>query len=120
VLAPDGESDASLATWYSQTPWTFSALAAKILGAVTAISVICRSPVARSPSGETQAVEFTGSYQGREIHAVVALSLLTPTTTGLYVGETRSIYTPVQQWSTAAEQILWLIIKRAIQSPQQP
>ncbi len=89
------------------------------LGSVSDISVICKGQVIRSNGLTTQAIEFTGVYQDMQIHAVVVLSLLTPTTPDFYVGEIRSIYTPVSQWSTSAEQTLWLIVKHAILVPQE-
>jgi hypothetical protein len=120
VLSPDGQSDASVANWPAQTPWTFATLGQQILAHVSNISVICQSPVERNSQAQTQATEFTGNYQGEHIHAVVILSLFTPTTPGLYNGQTRSFYTPVAQWSPAAATTLMLIIKRAILSPSQP
>jgi hypothetical protein len=120
VLSPDGGSDASLASWPSTTPWTYQSLAANILGSVSNIQVICQSPNESSASGETEATEITGVYQGQPIHAVIVLSLLTPTTAGFYDGQTRSIYTPASQWSTDSEATLWLIVKRAILNPSGP
>ena len=43
---------------------------------------------------------------------MLALSILAETTSGFFDGQTRSIYTPVGQWSPANAQTLWLIIKR--------
>lgn len=120
VLAPEGGSDASLASWPSTTPWTYESLAANILSAVSNIQVICQSPNETSSSGQTQATEITGVYQGANIHAIIVLSLLAPTTPGFFDGQTRSIYTPVSQWSTESETTLWLIIKRAILNPSGP
>jgi hypothetical protein len=120
VLSPDGRSDASLATWYAQTQWTPATLSQRILGGVSNIKTICDTGKASGANGSTEGIEFTGVYQGAPIHAIAILSLLRPTTTGLYVGETRSIYTPAAQWSIPAEQTLMLIIKRAIQTPQAP
>jgi hypothetical protein len=120
VLAPGGGSQASLETWYSQTPWTEGALANKMLGSVTNIRTICKSPVERSAAGNTQAIEFTGVSAGEQIHSVIVLSLLTPTTSNLYVGETRLAYSPVNLWSPAVAKTLWLIVKRAIEVPQSP
>jgi hypothetical protein len=71
-------------------------------------------------SGSSELFEFTGVYQGESIHAMLALSLLAETTPGLFVGQTRSIYTSVGQWSSTNAQTLWLIIKRAIPSPSAP
>lgn len=120
VLSPDGGSDASLANWPSLTAWTYSSLAAKILGGVSNIKVICQTPNEQGSTASSQATEFTGDYRGAPVHIVIDLSLIAPTTPGLFVGQTRSIYTPVSQWSTSAEQDLWLIVKRAILSPQAP
>jgi hypothetical protein len=120
VLSPDGLSDASVANWPAQTPWTFATLGQQILAHVTGISVICQSPVERDSAAATQATEFTGVYQGERIHAVIILSLFSPTTAGLYNGQTRSFYTRAGQWSPTAAQTLMLIIKRAILVPQQP
>lgn len=120
ALSPEGGSDASLASWPSLTPWTYQSLAANILSAVSNIQVICQSPSVSSSSGETQATEITGVYRGEAIHAVIVLSLLTPTTPGFYDGQTRSIYTPASQWSTDNETTLWLIVKRAILNPSGP
>lgn len=119
VLSPDGLADASLATWYQlQTPWSFRSLAAKILGPVSAIHVICSSPVERNAEATTEAAELTGRYQGEAIHAVVILSLMAPNGTETSVGETRSFYTSTAGWSAAQERTLMLIIKRAIPAPQ--
>jgi hypothetical protein len=122
TFAPDGLSDASVAAWPAQTPWTQAALAQKVLSAlaITNVHLICRTPVASSASGSTQGTEFTGDRDGMPVHVVMSVSQLAPTTSGLFYGETHVIYTPVSQWSTAAEQTLWLITKRAILVPQQP
>lgn len=92
----------SLAAWDAQTPWTYTTLGQEILAHVSSIHGICQSPNEQSSAGDTQATEFTGVYQGAQIHAVIVLSLLAPTPSGLFVGETRSIYRPVSQWSTTA------------------
>jgi hypothetical protein len=119
VLSPDGRADASLAAWYQLgRPWSFAGLAAKILGPVSAIHTICRSPVEHSAAATTQATELTGRYQGESIHAVVILSLMAPNGTETAVGETRSLYTATAGWSAAQERVLMLIIKRAIPAPQ--
>lgn len=120
VVSPEGGSDASLASWGSTTPWTYTSLAAQILSGVSNITVICQSPNETSASGQTQATELTGVYQGETIHAIIVLSLLTTTTAGFFDGQTRSIYTPASQWSTGAETTLWLIVKRAILNPSAP
>jgi hypothetical protein len=120
VVSPDGESDASLESWPAQSPWTFASLSREILGNVTDIHVICQTAVERDSAAASQATEFTGDDQGREIHAVMILSLETPTVPDLYYGETHFIYTPAAQWSPAAAQTLMLITKRAILVPQQP
>jgi len=117
ALSPNGSSDASVASWPSTTPWTYDSLGAQILSAVSNIQVICQSPNETSSSGQTQAMEITGVYQGQSIHAVIVLSLLAQTTPGFFDGQTRSIYTPVSQWSTDNETTLWLIVKRAILNP---
>ncbi len=121
VASPDGLSDASLATWYSLgTPWTFASLRAKYLAPVTGIHVVCSSPVVQNSAAQTQAVELTGRYLGERIHAAIIFSLLTPSPgSELSVGETRSLFTPLRQWSAANERTLMLIIKRAIQVPRQ-
>ncbi len=119
IFSPDGESAANLGDHDSQTPWTLTTLAQVALSSIANVSVICTGQVERSNGLTTQAVELTGDYQNAPIHAVVVLSLLAPTTPDLFVGEIRSIYTPVSQWSTAAEQALWLIVKHAILVPQQ-
>ena len=119
IFSPDGESAANLGDHDAQTPWTLTTLAQVALSSIANVSVICTGQVERSNGLTTQAVELTGDYQNTPIHAVVVLSLLAPTTSGLFVGEIRSIYTPVSQWSTAAEQALWLIVKHAILVPQQ-
>jgi hypothetical protein len=120
IFSPDGQSAANLGDKESQTPWTLTALSQVALSSVSDVHVICASPIERSSSLTTQATEFTGGYQGTQIHGVVVLSLLTPTTPDFFAGEVRSIYTPVSQWSTAAEQALWLIVKHAVFVPQAP
>jgi hypothetical protein len=87
---------------------------------VSHISVLCRSPIERSAAGSTQAIELTAIYQGEHIHAVVVLSLLTESSSGEHTGETRSLCTPVSQWSRANETAPMLIIKRAVFSPGAP
>jgi hypothetical protein len=115
VTSPDGRSDASLATWYRLgRPWSLSDLAAQILGPVSSVHPICRSPVERSASATTQATELTGRYRGEAIHAVIILSVLAPNGTETAVGETRSLYTPATGWSAARVRTLMLVIKRAI------
>jgi hypothetical protein len=119
VISPDGLADASLATWYQLgNPWSLPSLAAKILGPVSHVRIICRSPVARSAAATTQATELTGRYQGESIHAVIILSVMAPNGTETYVGETRSLYTSTAGWSTAQERTLMLVIKRAIMAPR--
>jgi hypothetical protein len=119
VTAPDGRSDASLATWYQLgRPWSFQALAATLLRPVSSVHTICSSPVERSASATTQALELTGRYQGEAIHAVLILSVMAPNGTETSVGETRSLYTSTAGWSPAQERTLMLVIKRAIPAPQ--
>jgi hypothetical protein len=119
VISPDGRSDASLATWYQLgRPWSLQGLAAKILGPVSSVHPICRSPVERSAAATTQATELTGRYQGEAIHAVIILSVMALNGTEAYVGETRSLYTSTAGWSGAQERTLMLVIKRAIPTPQ--
>jgi hypothetical protein len=119
VLAPNGLSDASLATWYQLgRPYSLSGLATMILRGVSSIHTICHSPVERSATATTQAVELTGRYQGEAIHAVIILSVMAPNGTETYVGETRTLYAPAAGWSAAQERMLMLIIKRAIPMPQ--
>lgn len=120
VISPDGTASANLSTWYSQTPWSWSSLAEKALAAVSGFRIVCRTPIDHAQSGQSQVIEFTGVYQGRQIHGVIALSLLYPTTPGLYTGLIRDIAAPAGQWSQAVARALWLIVKRAIQEPQQP
>ncbi len=119
IFSPDGGSAANLGDKEAQTPWTLATLGQVALGSVSNLNIICRSSIERSASLTTQATEFTGDYQGVAIHGVVALSLLTPTTPNFFAGEIRSIYTPAAQWSTSAEQTLWLIIKHAVFVPPQ-
>lgn len=120
IFSPDGNSAANLGDKESQTPWTLATLSQVALSSVSNLNIICMSSIERSSSLTSQATEFTGDYQGMHIHGVVVLSLLTPTTPNFFVGEIRSIYTPAAQWSTAAEQTLWLIVKHAVFVPQQP
>ena len=120
VLSPDSLSDASLGNWPAQTPWTYQTLSQEVLGGVSNIKNICHSPNDQSASGSSELFEFTGLYKGESIHAMLALSILAETTSGFFDGQTRSIYTPVGQWSSANAQTLWLIIKRAIPSPSAP
>jgi hypothetical protein len=120
IFSPDGQSAANLGDKESQTPWTLTTLSQVALSSVSDVNVICQSSIERSSGLTTQATEFTGGYQGTQIHGVVVLSLLTPTTPGFFAGEVRSIYTPVSQWSAAAEQALWLIVKHAVFVPQAP
>jgi hypothetical protein len=120
VLSPDGLSDASIGNWPAQTPWTYQTLSQEVLGQVSNIKSICHSPNVQGASGSSEVFEFTGVYKGESIHAVLALSLLAETTPGLFVGQTRSIYTSVGQWSSGNAQTLWLIIKRAVPSPSEP
>ena len=119
VLSPDGQSTANLGDRESQTPWTLGSLFQAAMGSVTGLSVDCQSAVQRSASMTSQATEFTGEVQGEAVHGVVVLSLLAPTTPDFYAGEVRSIYTPAAQWSTSAEQTLWLIVKHAVFAPPQ-
>jgi hypothetical protein len=119
IFSPDGSSSANLGDQEAQTPWTLASLGQTALSSVADLNVICRSPIERSSTLTTQAVEFTGVYQSAQIHGVAVLSLLAPTTSGFYAGEVRSIYTPAAQWSTAAEQTLWLIVKHAVFVPPQ-
>jgi hypothetical protein len=119
IFSPDGSSSANLGDQEAQTPWTLASLGQTALGSVSDLNVVCRSQVQRSATLTSQAVEFTGVYQGAQIHGVVVLSLLAPTTSGFYAGEIRSIYTPAAQWSTGAEQTLWLIVKHAVFVPPQ-
>jgi hypothetical protein len=120
VMAPQGGADASVASWSSTTPWTYSSLGSQILGQVSDIHVICTSPNEQSSSAETQAVELTGVYQGEQIHAIVVMSILAPTASGFYDGQTRSIYTPAADWNASNEATLFLIIKRAMLNPSAP
>jgi hypothetical protein len=119
IFSPDGSSSANLGDKEAQTPWTLASLGQTALASVSDLNVICQSQVERSSALTTQATEFTGVYQGAQIHGVVVLSLLAPTTSDFYAGEVRSIYTPAAQWSTAAEQTLWLIVKHAVFVPPQ-
>jgi hypothetical protein len=117
VNSPNGQQDASLITWYSLgTPWTFASLGAKFLGHLSHIDYLCHTEVARSPSGESEAMELTGHLNDQELHAVLILSLLTPSTE-TYVGESRYLYTPQTQWSAANARSLALIIRLAVQVP---
>jgi hypothetical protein len=120
VLSPDSLSDASIGNWPAQKPWTYQTLSQEVLGGVSDIKNICHSPNDQSASGSSELFEFTGLYKGESIHAMLALSILAETTSGFFDGQTRSIYTPVGQWSSANAQTLWLIIKRAIPSPSEP
>lgn len=120
VGSPEGGSDASVASFPSDSPWTYSSLGAQILNQVSDIHVICTSPNEQSSTGETQATELTGVYQGEQIHAIVVLSILAETTPGFFDGQTRSIYTPISDWNAANESTLFLIIKRAILDPSAP
>jgi hypothetical protein len=120
IVSPDGHSDASLGNPSGLSPLSYAELTGELLSGVSDIKVICQSPNERNAAGETQATELTGVYEGVAVHIVYALTILTPTTSGFFGGETRSIFTPVSQWSTSAEEALWLIIKRAIFSPSAP
>jgi hypothetical protein len=117
VLSPDGLSDASLASWPSLTAWSYTSLGAKILGNVSDIKIVCRTPSETGPSGSSELFELTGVYEGEAIHAAVALSILNETSSGDFEGQTRSVYTPASEWTPANAQTLWLIIKRAIFAP---
>jgi hypothetical protein len=117
INSPNGQQDASLITWYSlDVPWTFKTLGAKFLGHFTHIDNLCQTAVARGPAGESEAMEIAGVLNHQELRAVLILTMLTPTTE-TYVGESRYLYTPASQWSTANAETLALIIKRAIQVP---
>lgn len=118
VNSPGGQQDASLLTWYSLgVPWTLKSLGAKFLGHLSHIEDLCQTAVARSASGQSQATELTG-YLGHQKLTAVLIDLLPTPTTETYVGESRYIYTPASQWSTANAKTLALIIRRAIQVPQ--
>jgi hypothetical protein len=118
VNSPDNQRDASLITWYSLgVPWTFKTLGAKFVGHLTHVQDLCRTAVARSASGQSQATELAGDLGRQKLRAVLVLSMLTPTTE-TYVGESRYLYTPAAQWDMANARTLALIIRRAIESPQ--
>lgn len=117
VNSPNGQ-DASLITWYSLgVPWTFKTLGAKFLGHLSHIDYLCRTGVARSASGESEAMELTGDLGAQRLHAVLILSMLS-TSTETYTGESRYLYTPASQWSAANAKTLALIIRLAVQAPQ--
>jgi hypothetical protein len=120
VVSPDGRSGADATSWPSQTPWTETTLAQEFVSKVSNFNVICSTPVEQAASGSSQEFEFTANSGGTPIHGVLALSILNPTVPGFYDGQIRDLYTPASQWSTTSAQNLMLVIKRAIESPQQP
>ena len=122
MTSPDGGSDASLGTHYGQTPFTTTSVIDSVLGQPSDFQAVCTSPVqtASSGSGQSQASEVTGVYQGKQIHAIVIASVFTPNGTRVFTAESRSMFTPAGQWSPSAVQELSLIIKRAIFSPSSP
>lgn len=120
VVSPDGLSDASLGETGGLSPTTYQALAQQLLTGVSNLNVICQSPNEQSAAGETQATEATGVFNGEAIHLVYALTIQAETSSGFFGAITRSIYAPISQWSTSAEQALWLIIKRAVFVPSAP
>jgi len=120
IVSPNGQWDASLDNPSSQSPLSYGELTTDLLSGVSDIKEICQSPNEQSAAGETQATEVTGVYEGTPVHIVYALTILTPTEADFFPGVTRSIYTPISQWSTSAEEALWLIIKRAVFVPSAP
>lgn len=75
--------------------------------------MVCSTSVESDSSGSNQAEEFTGTYQGEDIHGMLVASVLAP----YGYGEIHSFFTPASQWSTANVTVLSLILKRAIPSP---
>jgi hypothetical protein len=121
VTSPDGSSDASLGVDESLSPLTYEGLTQQLLAPVSDIHVICQTPNEVVSSQESRATELTGVYRGVPVHIVYALTIsAVEPGSEFHGGETRSIFTPVSQWSTSTETTLWLIIKRAIFSPSSP
>lgn len=117
INSPNGQSDASLLTWYSLSAWTLNTLGAKFFNDVTDVHKLCETRAVEGPGGETQGIELTADNGGEQIQVVLLLALLRRTTE-TYVGETRWLYTPKSQWSSANIQTLALIMRLTIQSPQ--
>lgn len=118
INSPNGQEDASLITWYQLgVPWTLRSLGQKFLGHLARVVYLCRTAVAQSPSGESQAMELTGYVGRQELRAVLIDSVLAQTTE-TSVGESRYLYTPESKWSAANAETLALVIRRAIQVPQ--
>jgi hypothetical protein len=121
VVSPDGGSGTDLTVWPSQTPWTLQGLAqTEFLNKVSDFQVVCSTQVQQTVTGPAQGYEFTADSGGSPIHGIVIFTLLTPTTSGIYFGQVRDLYTPTAQWSTANAELLTLINKRAIESPSAP
>ena len=120
IRATNG-ADASLTVDEALTTLTYQGLTQQLLSGVSGIHQICQSANEVDASGETQATEITGVFQGVPIHMVYALTISAVAPGSEFNGgETRYIYTPTSQWSTSTEQTLWLIIKRAIFTPSSP
>lgn len=120
AVSPDGQSDVSVGATYSQTPLSISALENNAFAQLSDMREICQTPVASSSSGSTQGTEYTAVYNGANIHGIFIASILAPTTSGLWTGDTHSIYATASQWSPATAQTLYLIAIQAIGTPQQP
>ncbi|MGH2718930.1 MAG: hypothetical protein ACRDJU_10155 [Actinomycetota bacterium] len=117
IMSPDGQSDSSLEEWDAQTPWTVAGLQNQLLAPASNVQTICSAGA--ETIGTTHATEFTGNFQGKAIHGVAIVSLLTPTMADLYRAQTRSMYSPASEWTTAEETTRMVLSKRAIQTPQQ-
>jgi len=120
AISPDGQSDVSVGATYSQTPLSIAAMESSAFAQLSDMHTVCQTPVASSASGSTQGTEYTAVYNGADIHGIFIVSVLAPTTSGLWTGVTHSIYTPASQWSASAAQTLYLIAIQAIGTPQEP
>ena len=114
--SPDDRSDASLAAYDAVPgqPYSLGQLYRQILGGVSNVHVICRTPVARNTTAETQGTELTGAYEREAVHVVIILSVYLASGNG----EIRDFYTPASEWSAANARTLMLVLMRAIEVPQ--
>jgi hypothetical protein len=112
-------SDVSVGDSYSQSQLTVSGMENTAFSAVSNMQLVCQTAVASNSTSSTQGTEYTGVYQGQNIHGILVVSVLPPSTTDLWVGDTHSVYTPAAQWSESTAQTLFLIAFEAIETPQE-
>jgi hypothetical protein len=113
-------ADVSVGDSFSQSQITISQMESTAFAQVSNMSVVCQTAVASSSTGSTQGTEYTGVYQGENIHGILVTSVLAPSTSDLWVGDTHSVYTPAADWSESTAQTLFLIAFEAIGTPQDP